>query len=121
MRTRLLLLVTVLPFVLPSVFADESEMAERRARAALADRDYAHAVAAFRDLAEKSPKAARADYWAMMAIRGLSLAGDHAEVIAAGEEFLGGDQRGSRYREKVAFLTARSLLTVGRGAEASDS
>jgi len=118
LRSTVLLLLLA-GFVLPSVLAREEALLEARARDAYADRDYPRGVAIFRELLEKNGQDARADYWAMMAVRGLSLAGDHERVVIAGEDFLAAFPR-SRYFDKVAFETARAMLLTGRGAEGTE-
>ncbi len=115
----IILLLLLAGFVLPSVFAAEQDLLEARAKAAYADRHYAHGIALFGELVARHGDDPRADYWAMMRVRGTFLAGKHEEAAAAGEEFLG-TFRESRYFDKVAFTTARAMLLTGRGAEGAE-
>jgi len=118
MTLRLALPVLVLLLFTPAPAAEPVDPGEDRARIAFADGDYATGVGLYRALLAERPDGPRADAWAMMVVRGLSLAGDNAATAEAGRAF---PDRfpASRFREKVAFLTARALLAGGEGETAS--
>ncbi|MEN8149462.1 MAG: tetratricopeptide repeat protein, partial [Planctomycetota bacterium] len=108
----------LLLLILPVVLAGERDDAEARARAAYLDGNYDVGIALYRELAEKHGDGPGADRYAMLAVRGLSLATKHPEAAEAGEAFLAKYPQ-SRFREKIAYLTARELLLAGRGEDAS--
>lgn len=88
------------------------------AREAFADGDVAAGILRYRSLLEERPGDPEAETWALMLVRGLSLAADHGAAVEAGRSFAARFPD-SRFREKVAFLTARSLLATGDGGAAS--